>query len=405
MTGQAVTAMHAGPEESVDDAGAVAAVVEFAGRLRHAGVVVPPTRVHTMLAALAELGAGSMPSVYWAGRLTLCASPEDIERYDQVFAEFFGGRRRPAPRRASVEPTYQLIAVSADPAAIGEPDADETPRQLATASRIEMLRHRDIAELTPAERAEVHRFLSMLTPTGPERTTQRRRPSSAGPVDLRRTVRAMLRHGGEPAELLRHRRTRRNRRLVFLVDVSGSMAPYADTLLRFAHAACRMRPGTEVFTVGTRLTRVTRELRTREPSSALAAASAAIPDWRGGTRLGAELKEFLDRWGQRGTARGAVVVIASDGWERGNPALLGEQMARLRRLARRVVWVNPHQGRAGYVPRTGGMLAAIPHVDRLVAGHSLGAMQDLALLLQRGLRGGPTPMSVPMSVTDGEGDA
>lgn len=388
------------------DGGAVGAVVEFARQLRLAGAVVPPTRVHTMLSALAELGADSVPSVYWAGRFTLCASPEDIDRYDEVFAAFFGGRRPAAPPRVPVEPTYQLVAIPADHAGTGETDHDdEPPHQLATASRIEVLRHRDLAELNATERAEVHRFLGLLAPIGPERITQRRRPSSAGPVDPRRTVRAMLHHGGEPAELLRHRRARRNRRLVFLIDVSGSMAPYADTLLRFAHAACRVRAGTEVFTIGTRLTRVTRELRRREPASALAAASAVIPDWRGGTRLGAELKEFLDRWGQRGTARGAIVVIASDGWERGDPALLGEQMARLRRLARSVVWVNPHRGRAGFVPRTGGMLAAIPHVDRLVAGHSLGAMEDLALLLERGSRGGPTPMSVPMSVMGGDGDA
>jgi uncharacterized protein with von Willebrand factor type A (vWA) domain len=191
----------------------------------------------------------------------------------------------------------------------------------------------------------------------------------------------MLRHGGEPVELRRHRHGRRQRRLVFLIDVSGSMAAYAETLLRFAHAACRVRPGTEVFTVGTRLTRVTRELRRREPAAALTAASAAIDDWSGGTRLGDELKEFLDRWGQRGTARGAVVVIGSDGWERGGTQQLATQMARLSRLARRIVWVNPHRGYIGYSPSTGGMRAALPYVDRLVAGHSLGAMQELAGLL------------------------
>ncbi|NDL55599.1 vWA domain-containing protein [Phytoactinopolyspora mesophila] len=371
-----------GTHTTADD-DAVGAVVEFAGRLRAAGARVPPTRVHAMIRALGELGADSLASVYWSGRLTLCASPEDIDRFDHVFAAYFSGRpERPRPRVA-VEPSYQLVARPADTAGNGDQHDDEPqpPEQLATASRLEVLRHRDVAELGVAERAEVQRFVSLLVPAGPQRLTHRLRASPSGTVDPRRTVRTMLRHGGEPAELLHRRRARRYRRLVFIIDVSGSMAPYADTLLRFAHAACQARPGTEAFTVGTRLTRVTRELRMREPGLALAAASAAIPDWRGGTRLGAELKEFLDRWGQRGSARGAVVVIASDGWERGDPAPLGEQMARLRRFARHIVWVNPHRGRAGFVPRTGGMLAAIPHIDRLVAGHSLAAMEELARTL------------------------
>lgn len=188
----------------------------------------------------------------------------------------------------------------------------------------------------------------------------------------------MLRAGGEPLRLARRTRRVRSRRLVLLIDVSGSMAPYADALLRFAHAAVRRRPrSTEVFTVGTRLTRVTRALRARDPDVALAHAGRAIPDWRGGTRLGETLRAFLDRWGQRGTARQAVVVLASDGWERGDPALLGEQLARLSRLAYRVVWVNPHAGRVGYQPLTGGMVAALPHLDAFVAGHSLAALTEL----------------------------
>ena len=189
----------------------------------------------------------------------------------------------------------------------------------------------------------------------------------------------MLRHGGEASRLQPAAAPARPRRLVLLIDVSGSMAPYADALLRFAHAASRCRPaGTEMFTVGTRLTRVTRELRLRDPDAALAAAGRAMPDWSGGTRLGDVLKAFLDRWGQRGVARGAVVVLCSDGWERGDPAELGQQLARLARLAHRVVWVNPHKGRDGFAPVTGGMLAALPHIDDLVAGHSFAALEELA---------------------------
>jgi len=172
--------------------------------------------------------------------------------------------------------------------------------------------------------------------------------------------------------------------VVVLVDVSGSMSPYSDALLRFAHVAVRARPGTtEVFTIGTRLTRLTRELRLRDPDKALAAGGQAIPDWSGGTRLGEVLKAFLDRWGQRGTARGAIVVICSDGWERGGTDLLAEQMGRLQRLAHAVVWVNPHKGRVGYEPLTGGMQAALPSIDHFVAGHSLAAFAELTGVIHR----------------------
>ena len=167
-------------------------------------------------------------------------------------------------------------------------------------------------------------------------------------------------------------------RVVLLVDVSGSMTPYADALLRFAHAAARARHRTEVFSVGTRLTRLTRELSHRDADTAMAAVAAAIPDWSGGTRLGAQLKAFLDRWGQRGMARGAVVVVMSDGWERDDPALLGEQMARLHRLAHRVVWANPRRARPGFEPLVGGLVAALPYVDNFVDGHSLESYEHLA---------------------------
>jgi uncharacterized protein with von Willebrand factor type A (vWA) domain len=199
-----------------------------------------------------------------------------------------------------------------------------------------------------------------------------------------RTVRRALRDGGEVTRLLHRRARPRPRRVVLLIDVSGSMSPYADALLRFAHAAVRARPSsTEVFTIGTRLTRVTREMRLRDPDKALAASGSAIPDWSGGTRLGEVLKAFLDRWGQRGMARGAVVVVCSDGWERGGAELLGEQMTRLRRLAHAVVWVNPHKGRVGYEPLTGGMQAALPSIDHFVSGHSMAAFEELSGVIQR----------------------
>jgi uncharacterized protein len=230
----------------------------------------------------------------------------------------------------------------------------------------------------------VNRMIALLAPRVATRRTPRRMRGGAERIDVRRTVRTMLHDGGEPGLLVYDRRREKPRRLVLLIDVSGSMSPYADVLLRFAHAAVRVSSArTEVFTVSTRLTRVTRQLRMRDPDLALRAAGRAIPDWSGGTRLGESLRAFLDRWGQRGTARRAVVVLASDGWERGDADLLGEQMARLERLAHRIVWINPHRGKEGFAPATGGMLAALPHIDELVAGHNFDALRSVAEVISR----------------------
>ncbi|MQA33551.1 vWA domain-containing protein [Modestobacter roseus] len=356
----------------------VSTVLGFARTLRNAGVAASPDRVEAMLAAVAHLDVLDATAVYWAGRLTLCGSPDDLDRYDAAFAAWFSGQVPRGRPRGGDEPAR--LATVAPLTGGGTGDAGEEPSDLATkASGAEVLRHRDVAELTVAERVELRRLFALLAPATPMRRSRRRAPSPHGAVDAGRTVRAALRDGGEVRRLAHHRARPRPRRVVLLVDVSGSMSPYADALLRFAHAAVRARPAsTEVFTIGTRLTRVTRELRLRDPDRALAAGGAAIPDWSGGTRIGEVLKAFLDRWGQRGTARGAVVVVCSDGWERGGAELLGEQMARLHRLAHAVVWVNPHKGRSGYEPLTGGMVAALPSVDHFVAGHSLAAFEELA---------------------------
>ena len=359
-------------------------VLGFARTLRHAGVTASPDRVEAMLAALGSLDVLDPGAVYWAGRLTLCAGPDDLDRYDAAFAAYFAGERPRAPQTAG-RPEVRLAASAPVDSGTGDGDDDtEAPDLAVQASADEVLRHRDVAGLTPAEREHLRRLFALLAPAAPMRPSRRRRPSPQGGVHPARTVRRALRSGGEVTRLLHHRTQARPRRVVLLVDVSGSMTPYADALLRFAHAAVRARPAsTEVFTIGTRLTRVTRELRLRDPDRALAASGAAIPDWSGGTRLGEVLKAFLDRWGQRGTARGAVVVVCSDGWERGGTELLAEQMVRLRRLAHSVVWVNPHKGRAGYEPLTGGMQAALPSVDHFVSGHSMAAFEELTGVIQR----------------------
>jgi uncharacterized protein with von Willebrand factor type A (vWA) domain len=359
-------------------------VLGFARTLRHAGVSASPDRVEAMLAALGSLDVLDPGAVYWAGRLTMCGGPDDLDRYDAAFAAYFTGER-PRVARTEGRPEVELAASAPLEPGTGDGEDDAEARDLAVqASGDEVLRHRDVAELTPAEREHLRRLFALLVPATPMRPARRRRPSPQGAVHPARTVRRALRDGGEVTRLLRHRRQARPRRVVLLIDVSGSMTPYADALLRFAHAAVRARPvSTEVFTIGTRLTRVTREMRLRDPDRALAASGSAIPDWSGGTRLGEVLKAFLDRWGQRGTARGAVVVVCSDGWERGETQLLAEQMVRLRRLAHAVVWVNPHKGRTGYEPLTGGMQAALPSVDHFVSGHSLAAFEELTGVIQR----------------------
>lgn len=193
----------------------------------------------------------------------------------------------------------------------------------------------------------------------------------------------MLRQHGEPGRISWRQRRTRPRRVVLLIDVSGSMSSYADVLLRLAHRFVMSGNPVDVFTLGTRLTHITHALRHRDAERALAAAGDVVPDWSGGTRLGEVLRAFLDRWGQRGLARGAVVVVFSDGWERGDCSVLGEQAARLGRLAHRVIWVNPHRGKAGYEPVQGGILAVLPHVDALVAGHSLWTYSELCTEVAR----------------------
>ncbi|WP_324274882.1 vWA domain-containing protein [Blastococcus brunescens] len=314
-----------------------------------------PDRVEATLVAIGALSVLDPGAVYWAGRLTLCGGPEDVDRYDAAFAAYFAGEQPWVPLSMSRQDPQMAAAAPLDSDTGDGDDETEAPDLTVQASADEVLRHRDVAGLTASEREHLRRLFALLVPATPIRPTRRRRPSLQGPVHPARTVRRALRSGGEVTRLLHHRRRARPRRVVLLIDVSGSMTPYADALLRFAHAAVRARPmSTEVFTIGTRLTRVTQEMRLRDPDRALAASGSAIPDWSGGTRLGEVLKAFLDRWGQRGTARGAVVVVCSDGWERGDAALLGGQMARLRRLAHAVVWVNPHKGRSGYEPLTGG---------------------------------------------------
>jgi uncharacterized protein len=359
-------------------------VIGLARTLRAAGVEAGPERVHAFVEALAALDPRRRADVYWAGRLTLCGGADDVERYDRVFAAYFGARPRlPVLQRAAPVAQLRLVQGDAGDTTTADEESDDRTPTAAAASRAEILRHRDLASMSPADRAAMRHVLAAFRLQAVLRRTRRTGPSRVGAIDRHRTLRRLMRAGGEPVRpAFRDRRTQ-PRRLVLLVDISGSMSRYADAMLRFAHVASHRGrgPQTEVFTIGTRLTRVTRELAHRDPDRALQAVADAIPDWSGGTRLGERLKQFLDEWGQRGLARGAVVVILSDGWERGDVALLGAQMTRLHRLAHRVVWANPRAGRPGFEPLAAGMAAALPSVDEFVSGHSVAALEHLAAVV------------------------
>ncbi len=364
----------------------------FARAVAAAGVPGSTDRTAAFLAAADQVGVLDREALFWAGRATLCADPDHLRPYDAVFEAWFSGK---VARHGAANP-YQraqagpLAALPGDERAGGTREEQADPEDVlrAAASATEVLRHRDVAELDRAAREQVRRLVAALPVRLPLRPSSRRRSAHHGELDVRRTLREELRRAGEPGPLQHRRAVPRTRRVVWLVDVSGSMAPYADVLLRVAHAGARAAAGrrgprVEVFTVGTRLTRVTPAMEHRDVERALRAAGEQVPDWSGGTRLGETLRAFVDRWGQRGVARGAVVVVCSDGWERGDPALLGEQVRRLSLLAHRVVWVNPHRGKDGYLPVQGGIAAVLPHVDDFVAGHTVAAYVRLMEVVSR----------------------
>lgn len=361
-------------------------VVGFVRLLRGAGVAVAPGEAITFARALGEVGWEREDAVYWAGRATLVRRPEDVAAYDTAFAAYWKGA---TPTGRNARP--QQIDLVLDDDQNGEEDAaqgdhdEQRPALVVRYSATEALRHRDFSAYTTEEWAEARRLISQLRLAVEVRRSRRYRPSKRrrGRPDVGRTVRKALASDGEPVRRAYREASQRPRRLVVLVDISGSMEPYGRALMRFAHAAvCARDTGSvEVFTLGTRLTRVTRPLSWRDPDAALTQASATVEDWSGGTRLGSALAEFATRWGRKGLARGAVVVILSDGWDRGEPEQLAGAMAQLQRVAHRVVWVNPLKASPGYQPLARGMAAALPYVDNFVEGHSLDSLERLAGLL------------------------
>lgn len=379
----------------------------FAERLHTVGVEVAPDRAGRFAESLQLARPVTGDDLYWLGRVTLTGTPTEIAAYDRVFGDVFRGlvdlvsnrgdssmpsldtlargEHRDDPGEAAFETSGSPRAVPVvDPRLLSgsedDEDGDDEPGEApmsAPASGEEHLRHRDFADCTPHELQQLRRLVARLEVEPPLRPSRRRRRHRSGDlVDRRATLRAARRTGGHPVDLVHRRPTERRRRVVLLADVSGSMESYSRAYLYLLHGAVTALRA-ETFVFATRLTRITRRLRSAGPERALRAAVADVDDWSGGTRIGAAIREFTDRWGRRGMARGAVVVIVSDGWESDDPALLGEQMARLSRLAHRIVWVNPRSKSERYEPLVGGMAAALPHVDVFTSGHSLDALDDV----------------------------
>jgi uncharacterized protein with von Willebrand factor type A (vWA) domain len=353
----------------------VGVLVGFARALRAAGMVAGTGDAEAFCAAAACLDPTDLVDLYWGGRCTLVTRHADIPLYDRVFGQYFLGVD--APGAAVAEVRAMSTGVFVVPAV--EPGSTEAERESLglAASTVDVSRHRAFAECTPEELAALRRILARIRLTPPRRRTRRLAPAPSGRVlDLRRMVRASLRTQGEPVSLRWRQRRLRPRRLVLLLDVSGSMAEYSRTLLQFAHTTGRAARRVEVFCFGTRLTYVTRVLRTRSVDEALRAAGELVVDWEGGTRIGASLDTFVRRWARRGMSRGATVVICSDGLDRGDPALLASSLERLSRLSNRIVWLNPH-GKAQSV----GMMAADPYVDVVLPAGNLAALEEFARVL------------------------
>lgn len=374
----------------------------FGRTLHQAGIPATPERSARFAVALHLAPPAGRSQLYWTARTVYVSSRDQVAAFDRVFEAVFGGQD-PAAWRGdeNAPPLHEARAMAAAPRApmsetppagaapagaevrIGsgaEEPGEEATRELtvSAASSLERLAERNFAELEPDELRALRHLMALLALAPPTRRTRRaRRDPHGSRLDVRATIRASRRTGGDPARRVLRRRVERPRRLVLLCDISGSMEPYSRAFLQLLHAAVG-GANAEAFVFATRLTRLTRSLRARDPDLAIERASAAARDWGGGTRIGEALRRFNDEHGRRGLARGAVVVILSDGWERDDPGLVAREMERLRRLAYRIVWVNPRKAAPGYAPMAGGMAAALPFCDAFLSGHNLHALPAVA---------------------------
>jgi uncharacterized protein with von Willebrand factor type A (vWA) domain len=362
-------------------------LVAFGGELRRAGLAVGSGDIVAYCTAMASLDPTDLLDLYWAGRTTMVTRREQIPVYDRVFRRFFlaDGDALPEAVRLTLRSVAETQSVLLVPATETTPDGgDERPAQLGLmASDADVLRNKAFAACTPDELAALRRIIARLRLAPPRRRTRRTTAAKSGRApDPRRTVREMMRNHGEPARMFWRRRRLRQRPLILILDVSGSMADYSRNLLQFAHSARRASGRVEAFCFGTRLTRITRALERRRVDEAMEQAARAVFDWEGGTRIGDSLDSFVRQWGRRGLCRGGIVVICSDGLDRGDPQVLSTAMERLTRLSHRVVWMNPHKGNdRAFRPSTLGMMVVAPYVDVLLSGHNLRSLEELAAVL------------------------
>jgi uncharacterized protein with von Willebrand factor type A (vWA) domain len=371
----------------VPDRAAFAGVlVGFGQALRAAGLAVGTGDVLTYCSAAGLLDPADLADLYWAGRAGLVSRKDDIPGYDATFRQYFLDEAAPAREMLTLRASSaaEVEAAMVMPATEPGKDADEEQARLGLmASDVDALKHRSFAGCTADELAALRRIMARIRLTPPRRRTRRTKCGPAGRVpDLRKTIRESMRMHGDPAQMFWRQRRVRLRPLILILDISGSMADYSRHLLQFAYTAKHAAAKVEVFCFGTRLTRITKALEQRRPDSALELASRTVVDWDGGTRIGASLDTFVRRWGRGGLCRGGVVVICSDGLDRGDPEVLAAAMERLSRLSHRIVWLNPHKGsNPNFRPSAVGMMVAAPHVDLLLSGHDLASLEELAALL------------------------
>jgi uncharacterized protein len=360
-------------------------MVGFGRVLREAGMEVGPGRLQDALRGLDVVGLTRREDVYHTLRCTLVTRREELDAFDAAFAAYWErAPRTPAPEIGLEAP--RLEPSTAPPVIGREPDGSggesEESTMLLAASPDERLRGRDFADMTVFELRRLRRLMERLPDVSPRRRSRRLRAGSSGDVfDPRRTLLRAIRTQGLPLDPAFRRRKQVPRKLVFLCDVSGSMEPYARAMVMFMQAVTAAGRQVEAFAFGTRITRLTPHLRKLDPARSLAGAGGLMPDWGGGTRIGESLRRYNEVWGRRGLTRGAVVVIVSDGWERGDLGLLDAELGRIARQAYRLVWVNPLKGHAGFAPLAGGMRVALHHADAFVEGHNLIALEALADVL------------------------
>jgi len=381
-------------------------LVVFGRLLRRAGLAVAPDQTRTFASALEQVGFDHKAVTRAAGRAVYVRRREEREIFDRAFELFWrrqapleGAPMLPRIRQSSASPpTFPAPGSPAADTSIDQRPARATP---AAASELERIRHADFAALTSVELRDAALMIDLLRPTLPTRRSRRwmatrgrgRRPARS------RMLRAALTTGGEPLRWFGQEHPRRVRPIVMVLDISGSMERYSRLLLRFAHALGLSGARTETFVFGTRLTRITRELRLRDPDAALQRVGASVVDWNGGTRIGESIHQLNRRWVRRSIRSGAIVLICSDGWERGDPEALGREMALLHRSCYRLYWLNPLAGRPGFAPEVAGLRAALPHVDGLLPCGSVASLEALAKTLEREIQNAPSPSSPDLRIS------